>query len=326
MKFNIQNGLMALVSLSLLLFASCKKVEHGIDEQIVSINQGTVSTIQVGKALKVNFISNLVSDFTFSIVKDSTSTEAFFSEQIVLDGNSKIVEKEFDIKSDDSWVGNALLKVSYQSGGQVINKFKAISFTESNPVMYIVGGSIGAGWSPELSIPMKLQSADSKTKFEIYEYIDITGGGFKFLPTNANWDGAYGKGATAGSLEATGGAGNLEAAVSGFYRIRMDAQALTYELLKTSWGIIGNATAGGWDADTDMSFSGGKGSYQWKIKATLSVGELKFRANDDWGINLGGALYGLTQDGANIKVESAGVYDIELNLLPSGYTAKLTKN
>ncbi|MEI5985664.1 MULTISPECIES: SusF/SusE family outer membrane protein [Sphingobacterium] len=325
MKLNIKNSLLAIVGLSILFFASCKKVEHGIDEQVVSINQGTTSIIQVGKPLKVGFISNMVSDFEFAVVKDSSSSEALFTEQVNLEGN-KIVEKEFDLKSNDTWVGDALLKITYQANGQTVSKFKAITFTESNPVMYIVGGSIGAGWSPELSVAMKLQNADSKTKFEIYEYIDVTGGGFKFLPTNINWDGAFGKGAAAGSLLQDGGAGNLEAASSGFYRIRMDAEALTYELLKTSWAIVGSATPGGWEADTDMSFSNSKGTYVWKVKANLAAGELKFRANDAWDINLGGSLTELTQDGPNLAIAAPGVYDIELSLHPSGYTAKITKN
>lgn len=42
--------------------------------------------------------------------------------------------------------------------------------------------------------------------------------------------------------------------------------------------------------------------------------------------NLGGSLSNLEWDSAdNIIIESAGTYDIELNLHPSGYTATIEK-
>ena len=49
----------------------------------------------------------------------------------------------------------------------------------------------------------------------------------------------------------------------------------------------------------------------WEATVALSAGEMKFRANDDWGINWGGALDALTQGGNNIAVE-AGTYAIKL--------------
>ncbi|MDH5827888.1 SusF/SusE family outer membrane protein [Sphingobacterium sp. SG20118] len=305
--------------------SSCKKVEHGIDDPIVSINENTLSTIQVGKKLKVGFIANNIKEFTFAIVPVNDS-EMLLTEHITVDPNTFILSKDFDIPNEKSWIGEALLKITYTSGGQVIEKTKPITFTESNPQMFVVGGSIAAGWEPTLALPMSLYDEESKTKFEIFEYVTVDGSGIKFLPTNVDWTDAFGKGASEGILLQDGDAGNITVSEDDFYRIRMDSEAKTYELTKSTWGVIGSATPDGWDSDTDMKFVGSKGIYTWKVTLNLTAGELKFRMDDDWTINIGGTLSSLQQDGANIVIEAAGKYEIELSRTASGYSAKISKN
>lgn len=101
------------ISLCGLLFLginACKKVEHSIDDQIVSINESTVSTIQVGKKLKVGFIALNVSTFDFSIEKEGT---VLLTQQVSKESNQNIIEREFDIPLDESYIGEAVLKVSF---------------------------------------------------------------------------------------------------------------------------------------------------------------------------------------------------------------------
>ncbi|MGB1241187.1 MAG: hypothetical protein ACPG49_01610, partial [Chitinophagales bacterium] len=79
-------------------------------------------------------------------------------------------------------------------------------------------------------------------------------------------------------------------------------------------GIIGSATPNAWDdPDTDMN-DNGDGIYT--ITIGLTEGELKFRANDNWGeTEWGGTEFpsGVgTQGGSNILVES-GFYNITFN-------------
>ncbi|RMF26960.1 MAG: RagB/SusD family nutrient uptake outer membrane protein, partial [Bacteroidetes bacterium] len=95
---------------------------------------------------------------------------------------------------------------------------------------------------------------------------------------------------------------------------------MTYSLLKTTWGIIGSATPNGWDADTDMTFDVLENA--WTINIDLVAGEIKFRANDDWAINLGdnGGDAILEQDGANIPIPFDGNYTIKLYLDKPDYT------
>src|SRR5690606_14626132 len=133
-------------------------------------------------------------------------------------------------------------------------------------------------WEPTNATSMTLFDTDSKTKFEIFEYLTADGG-FKFLPANIDWVGAYGKATADGILLQDEDARNITVAEDGFYRLRMDSDLLTYEVLKLEMGLIGSATPGGWDADTDMTFVGEKGTYVWNTTVNLVPGEMKFRAN-----------------------------------------------
>ncbi|MEM7573508.1 MAG: hypothetical protein AAF433_11430 [Bacteroidota bacterium] len=107
-----------------------------------------------------------------------------------------------------------------------------------------------------------------------------------------------------------------------FYSFMFNDQTLEYsfEFLRLpSVGIIGDATPGGWAEDTDMNDDDGDGIYT--INLELMDGFVKFRANDDWPVNWGGAT-GTADDfpagdavfnsDFNIPVV-AGVYDITLN-------------
>lgn len=85
-------------------------------------------------------------------------------------------------------------------------------------------------------------------------------------------------------------------------------------------GIIGDATPGGWDADTDMA-KDPDDVHSWSIRMTLLDGEAKFRADDDWPVNWGAGEFPVgigVQDGANIPI-TAGDYIITFNSLTGAY-------
>ncbi|NLR94112.1 MULTISPECIES: SusF/SusE family outer membrane protein [Flammeovirga] len=73
------------------------------------------------------------------------------------------------------------------------------------------------------------------------------------------------------------------------------------------WSIIGSATPGGWDADTEMTLVSGS---EYKIQVKLVSGEIKFRPNYDWAGNYGGSGGNLVLDGSNIPVSEDGWYEI----------------
>ncbi|MEM9671514.1 MAG: alpha-amylase family glycosyl hydrolase [Bacteroidota bacterium] len=85
----------------------------------------------------------------------------------------------------------------------------------------------------------------------------------------------------------------------------------TYETV----GIIGTATTKGWDESTPM-VQNEEDEHQWTLEDfSLSAGELKFRANNNWDVNWGATAFPSgtgRQDGPNIPIP-AGIYDIFFN-------------
>ncbi len=82
-----------------------------------------------------------------------------------------------------------------------------------------------------------------------------------------------------------------------------------------SVGIIGTATPFGWDADTNM-VQDTADAHLWTLQIELTEGLAKFRANDDWAINWGGENFPADfgeQDGDDIVVSHAGLYNVSLN-------------
>lgn len=141
-----------------------------------------------------------------------------------------------------------------------------------------------------------------------------------------NWGaGDYGNG---GGGTLTNGGANLSLPGSGIYRLRANVTTMTWSAVKiNTWGLIGSATPGGWGTDTDMIYNAGTGVYS--LTVNLVVGEIKFRANDDWGINFGdnGADFKPEYDGANIQIPVAGNYTISLDLSAGGnYAYTIKKN
>ena len=176
------------------------------------------------------------------------------------------------------------------------------------------------GWNPADQKTV-IFSAKSDGKFE----------GFVFMKPNTeykytvgpSWDLNYGDDGADGSLDKSGA--NITALAEGLYKLNVNINSLKHEKLRTSWGLIGSSTPNGWDSDQDLIYD--ETTNTLKITLNLKAGEIKFRANDDWGINLGddGANRSLEYCGANIAIATEGKYSVELFLNRAIYTYKLTK-
>jgi hypothetical protein len=59
---------------------------------------------------------------------------------------------------------------------------------------------------------------------------------------------------------------------------------------------------------------------KWSLTTNLVVGEVKFRKNHNWGVNLGGSGGVLSDGGANIAVAVAGSYTFVLDPVAKTYT------
>ena len=170
--------------------------------------------------------------------------------------------------------------------------------------IYAIGGD--TGWSNVYPLRSSQEGGVNTGKYKGFGYLSQE---FKFKPNEDNWDGDWefdGEGKIADN-----GGDNCPAPESAsYYMVEVDLNEMSYKLTPISTiGIIGTAQAGGWDADTDMTYNAEKGA--WEATVSLTDGALKFRANDAWDINWGGSFDALTQGGGDINME-AGTYSIQL--------------
>lgn len=189
--------------------------------------------------------------------------------------------------------------------------------------------------------------ADGNSEREgLYElYVAVKGGaeGFNIVVVEGNSQKTYGP--AADFTEITGDALHNEEPRDGFWRGTIEETATKFtvpsdalyhiaydQTLNTvviglvNWGLIGNATPGGWSASTPipssafdletMTFSG---------NFPMVPGEFKFRYSNGWkaffdrpdntiavNTNFGGAIDALVAGGGNIVLGQSGMYDISI--------------
>jgi hypothetical protein len=204
----------------------------------------------------------------------------------------------------------------------VISNVLNISVTTYLPFLYLWVPGDYQGWDPSTA-PQLGATVPNLNDYEGYVYVPA-GGTNEFKITNApDWGHtAYGGDAT--TLNTSGPNLNWPSG-DGFYYVKANPSSLTWSATKTTWAIIGDATPGGWGADTPMTYDAV--NKVWVINSVaLSANSLKFRANGAWDINLGGNTNSLSYGGDNISISEAGNYKIVLDLShPLKYTATLTK-
>ena len=209
----------------------------------------------------------------------------------------------------DSWGSPQSMVIAGTGTWIVTLDMNNLTYTVGKPVLYMAGDA--NGWNQ-----IDYLSSEDGVHFTGYMYLNQNG--FKFC-TQKNWDGTNYGGAFFGESEDN----IMMTQEAGFYQVDVDLSARTYTLSPFTIGIIGNATPSGWGADTDMTYNPTERC--WEIKnIELTVGECKFRANDDpnYKINWGGTPNNLVQDGANIAINEAGTYDVKLYVDWEGNTAK----
>ena len=213
----------------------------------------------------------------------------------------------------DSW-GTPQSMVIAGAGTWIVTlDMNNLSYSVGKPVLYMKGDA--NGWDG-----YDYLSGEDGVKFTGFMYLNQNG--FKFT-TAPDWSGT-GYGA---NFDTAPDAANIVITEpAGYYQVDVDLSEKTYTLTPiTSIGIIGSASPNGWDSDVDMTYvpynkDTKEVNGYWEVKnITLSAGEIKFRANDDWAISWGGELDNLTtKNGGNITVE-AGTYDIKLYAWAEGF-------
>ena len=213
----------------------------------------------------------------------------------------------------DSW-GKLQTPVIPGAGTWIVTlDMNNLTYTVGKPVLYMAGDANGWATNDYLA-------GEDGVHFTGFMFLNQNG--FKFC-TQPEWKGTnYGA-----NFDTAPDAANIVITEpAGYYQVDVDLSEKTYKLTPiTSIGIIGSASPNGWESDVDMTYvpynkDTKEVNGYWEVKnITLSAGEIKFRANDDWAISWGGELDNLTtKNGGNITVE-AGTYDIKLYAWAEGF-------
>lgn len=199
--------------------------------------------------------------------------------------------------------------------------------------LYLVGDATAAGWDPANNNTPLFRDGENENIY--YFQGRFAGGadveGFKFLQTTEwqpQWGLSNGELTNSDILGEDPNAFPVEDDAYYSLMVNVDEMTYTWEAIdessadvQTNIGIIGDSTPDGWDADTNMTQSEFN-PHIWYIEGIeLTDGEAKFRADDAWDLDWGGAtpVSGeTTVAGPNIPV-SAGTYDVWFNTLDGRY-------
>jgi hypothetical protein len=264
-------------------------------------------------------------EIIFSINSDGTRTQSYGGTTFIIHAavGGSMVPADFGVNG--GWGGlrttKGLVQKFYPNASKGFwSSPRPHKSSADYPLLYVPGSY--QGWDPSKTTTV-LASVANDGKFEGYLYFPDAGAQFKFCQ-GPNWDVNWGDTGADGTLEPSGD--NIVAADAGYYKINVDVNALTYTIQKTDWGIIGSATAGGWDSDQNMTFDAATGL--WTAVLDLTAADLKFRANDGWDLNYGdtGKDGILEAGGDNIPIGEAGSYTITLKLGAPDYTYTIVRN
>jgi len=245
---------------------------------------------------------------------------------------ANLIDGEIKFRENNDWTNNY-----GGSGGNLVaggdnipvtaGKYKItinlnnLTYTIETWSLGIVGSATPNGWDGP-DVEMVFDSSSDQFR----AILSLADGEMKFRLNN-DWGMNWGDDGADGTLE-PGGA-NI-AVAAGKYVVTVNMNDMTYELesIPNIWGLVGSATPNGWDGpdvqlniDYSSEYTSGQGV--WYINGVhLLAGEIKFRADNDWGLNYGddGADGTLEAGGANIAVAAEGNYDVVLDLSTNTYS------
>lgn len=257
----------------------------------------------------------------FGVPFDGIHSKTYGGTTFIIDGAIGGTMDPADFGVQESWAGHRATRAFVEKFPQYApEKSVSLNLKSANDYPFLRCPGSYQGWDA-LNDSTVIYSRNSDNSYEGYLYFADAGTAFKF-DMYGDWSENYGDNEPDGTLDPGGSDITVEEA--GFYKINANLDSMTYSVTKTEWGIIGDATPGGWDSDMDMNLNA---DGTWAIEARLVAGPLKFRANNDWPINLGDndANGILEPEGADITIAEPGKYRVTLVLTGSDYTYSIEK-
>ena len=188
----------------------------------------------------------------------------------------------------------------------------------------LVGSGTEQGWPADPQEDADKMTSNDSENWTITD-IKLLDGAIKFRG-NDSWDLPYNWGGTdfpSGTATVDGPGINV---TGGIYNVSFNSTSRVYSFQFVSHiniSIIGDATPGGWETDTDMSTTDG---INYNLEGiTLIAGNLKFRGNHSWTLpyNWGATDFPsgvAVKDTDGIVVPSDGKYNITFNINTAAYS------
>ncbi len=277
------------------------------------------SKADYGIQVPVGYILEMDSSNSFSAPVELSKTNTLSADITVEDFNDAVLSLGLQAFSESTVVLRTLAVVN---GGEVdtisspviTRTITSYQLSECGDFCTIglIGSATAGGWDVDTDMRLNDPEKIDKSTWALTTYL-IGGSQVKFRAGD-NWDANW------GSSDFPAGTGtqngpDITVPTSGYYSIVFNDQSGEYTftaLAGTEYGtigVIGDATPGGWDSDTDLTQDPGD-PHIWTGEVTFADGEAKFRANDAWDANWGAATYpsgyGIG-NGPNIPVK-AGTY------------------
>ncbi len=269
-------------------------------------------------------------DADTDMYKDQTDPNKFFIEMDLVAGNAKF-------RFADDWATNwgsadFPAGIGEQDGADIPIPVDGTYFitldSSSGEYLFdqdntfasigLIGDATPGGWDVDTNMMLRPGSVEDWRM-----RIDLVEGACKFRADD-DWADNWGDTIWPSGIALPGG-GDIPVPAAGDYFVEFNSTTGAYKFTEvqefTTVGIIGDATPGLWDTDTDME-KDPNNPHLWSIRMDLTDGEAKFRAEDDWPVNWGSGDFPIgtgTIDGANIPV-TAGEYIITLNSINGDYT------
>jgi len=271
--------------------------------------------------------NNLCNEIIFPVEFDGVNQKSYGGTTFIISAGIGGSMKPADYGTSNSWGGTRttkpIVELFYPNLKDGLwHSGTPPKSTQAYPVLNCPGSY--QGWNP--ADPKNVvASAGSNSQYEGYLYFAT--GSTQFKLAQGSWNVNWGDdGSLTGKLKH--GGDNFNVADAGYYKVNCDTAAMTYTILKTTWGVIGDATPGGWGTDTPMAYD--TASKTWKVTLDLLGGKgLKFRANGGWDLNYGdnGQKLGLLKAGGdNITIPEDGSYNVTMKLGYPDYTYSIVRN